>query len=101
MRQWRWLEYLQDFDFDLNYYLGKANVVADTLSRKSLHVSTLLSNRDLSLGCEETPKSVRLDGVVRLQDRVYVPSVPYLKKLILEEETMSSLSMHPSAMKMY
>ena len=42
MRQRRWLEYLKDFDFQLSYHPGKANVVADALSRKSLHMSTLM-----------------------------------------------------------
>ena len=35
MRQRRWMEYLEDYDFTLQYHLGKANVVADALSRKS------------------------------------------------------------------
>jgi hypothetical protein len=30
------MEYLKDFDFDLKYHQGKANVVADALSRKAL-----------------------------------------------------------------
>ncbi|GKB45493.1 putative reverse transcriptase domain-containing protein [Tanacetum coccineum] len=34
MRQRRWLELLSDYDCELRYHLGKANVVADTLSRK-------------------------------------------------------------------
>ena len=35
MRQRRWMEYLEDYDFTLQYHPGKANVVADALSRKS------------------------------------------------------------------
>nr|GEW30226.1 putative reverse transcriptase domain-containing protein [Tanacetum cinerariifolium] len=34
MRQRCWLELLSDYDCDIRYHLGKANVVADALSRK-------------------------------------------------------------------
>nr|GFC87101.1 RNA-directed DNA polymerase [Tanacetum cinerariifolium] len=35
MRQRHWLELLKDFDTNIQYHLGKANVVAAALSRKS------------------------------------------------------------------
>ena len=35
MRQRRWLELLKDYDCTIEYHSGKANVVADALSRKS------------------------------------------------------------------
>ncbi|GKF63203.1 putative reverse transcriptase domain-containing protein, partial [Tanacetum coccineum] len=34
MRQCRWLELLSDYDYDIRYHPGKANVVADALSHK-------------------------------------------------------------------
>nr|GEX37779.1 hypothetical protein [Tanacetum cinerariifolium] len=34
MRQRHWLELLRDYDCEIRYHLGKANVVADALSRK-------------------------------------------------------------------
>ncbi|GJV93344.1 putative reverse transcriptase domain-containing protein [Tanacetum coccineum] len=34
MRQRRWLELVSDYDCEIRYHLGKANVVADALSRK-------------------------------------------------------------------
>src|SRR5436189_1894653 len=34
MRQRRWMEYLADYDFTLQYHPGKANVMANALSRK-------------------------------------------------------------------
>nr|GEZ57039.1 putative reverse transcriptase domain-containing protein [Tanacetum cinerariifolium] len=36
MRQRRWLELLSDYDCDIRYHSGKANVVADALSRKEI-----------------------------------------------------------------
>ena len=35
MRQRRWMEFLEDYDFTLHYHPNKENVVADVLSRKS------------------------------------------------------------------
>jgi ribonuclease HI len=35
MQQRRWLELVKDYDLEIHYHPGKANVVADALSRKS------------------------------------------------------------------
>jgi hypothetical protein len=35
MRQRRWLELIKDYELEIHYHLGKANIVADALSRKS------------------------------------------------------------------
>jgi hypothetical protein len=44
MRQRRWLELIKDYDLEIHYHPGKANVVADALSRKaSCHCLTMRS----------------------------------------------------------
>jgi hypothetical protein len=35
MRQRRWLELIKDYEMEVHYHLGKANVIADTLSHKA------------------------------------------------------------------
>jgi hypothetical protein len=35
MRQRRWLELIKDYELEIHYHPGKANVVVDALSRKS------------------------------------------------------------------
>jgi len=74
MRQGRWLKLLKDYDFGLNYHPGKANVIADALSRKTLHMSAMMVKEfelleqfiDLSLVCELSPQSVKL-GMLKIK----------------------------------
>lgn len=64
---------MKDCDFGLNYHPGKANVVADALSQKSLHMETFMVIEldlieqfiDLSLVCEVNADSVKL-GMLKL-----------------------------------
>jgi len=77
MRQRRWLKFLKDYNFQLSYHSGKAIVVADALSRKSLHMSALMVKEfelieqfpDLSLVCELTPESMKL-GMLKLKSNI-------------------------------
>jgi hypothetical protein len=55
LRQRMWLELIKDYDLGINYYLGKANVMADALSHRS-HVSQLVVDSILLELCEEFDK---------------------------------------------
>jgi hypothetical protein len=55
MRQQRWLELIEDYDLEVHYHPGKANVVADALSRKSQ--CNCLSAKPLTVTlCQEMEK---------------------------------------------
>ncbi|KAJ9180944.1 hypothetical protein P3X46_009128, partial [Hevea brasiliensis] len=45
LRQRRWIEFLKDYDCVIDYHPGKANVVADALSRKSMTALRSLNAR--------------------------------------------------------
>jgi hypothetical protein len=55
LRQRRWLEFIKDYDLEINYHPGKANMVADALSHKS-HVSQLVVDSMPFELCEEFDK---------------------------------------------
>ena len=46
MRQHGWMESLEDYDFTLHFHPGKANVVADALSRKSRGALARIASRE-------------------------------------------------------
>ncbi|XP_073360085.1 uncharacterized protein [Aegilops tauschii subsp. strangulata] len=45
MRQRRWLELIKDYDLSVQYHPGKANVVADALSRKACSLNAMLKEK--------------------------------------------------------
>ncbi|KAA0064302.1 pol protein [Cucumis melo var. makuwa] len=45
MRQRRWLELVKDYDCEILYHPGKANVVADAFSRKISHSAALITRQ--------------------------------------------------------
>ncbi|KAA3469677.1 reverse transcriptase [Gossypium australe] len=102
-RQRRWLELLKDYELVIDYHPGKANVVADALSRKSLFALYAL-NAQLDLTddtkralCEVNSESKFqiVDDCLRFRDRICVSRNPELIQLILSEAHNSRLSVHP------
>src|SRR6266508_1034305 len=55
MRQRRWLELIKDYNLEVRYHPGKANVVADALSRKS-HCNCHLVGSPVTTLCADLEK---------------------------------------------
>ncbi|KAL0333111.1 UNVERIFIED_CONTAM: RNA-directed DNA polymerase [Sesamum calycinum] len=112
LRQRRWIELLKDYDCTIDYHPGKANVVADALSRKSSntlanlgsHNQTLLlemRSMNTKLEGKKSNFSVRADGVIVNGERLGVPDVDGLQKKILQKAHNAPYAMHPGTIKMY
>ena len=58
IRQRRWMEYLEDYNFTLHYHPSKENVMADALNRKSRGVLASIASREWQM--LETVRQLRL-----------------------------------------
>ncbi|GJU19091.1 putative reverse transcriptase domain-containing protein [Tanacetum coccineum] len=128
MRQRRWIKLLSDYDCDIRYHPGKANVVADALSRKKrirpLRVRALvmtihnnLPKKILDVQKEAMKKKnvraeklgrlikqifeFRPDGTRCFGKRVWLPQFGGLRDLIMHESHKSKYSIYPGSDKMY
>ncbi|GJU37269.1 putative reverse transcriptase domain-containing protein [Tanacetum coccineum] len=124
MPQRRWIELFSDYDCEILYHPGKANVVADAQSRKeivkpkrvrAMNMTLQSSIKDrilatqkevvdefagLQKGLDEMIKQ-RSDGTLYYLDRIWVPLKGDVRALILDEAHKSKYSVHPGADKMY
>ncbi|GKA84746.1 putative reverse transcriptase domain-containing protein [Tanacetum coccineum] len=130
LKMWRrylWLELLSDYDCEIRYHPGKANMVADALSRKErikpLRVRALVLTTGLNLpvqilnaqvearkeenyGTEDLGGMIknlepRVDGTLCLRNRSWIPCFGDLRTLIMHESHKSTYSIHPGSDKMY
>nr|GEU93914.1 putative reverse transcriptase domain-containing protein [Tanacetum cinerariifolium] len=128
LRQRRWIELLSDYDCEIRYHPGKANVMADALSQKErikpLHIRALMMtiHNDLSKRIHETyegamkKKYVRKENLGRLikpifelcadktrcfGNRVWLPHYGGLRNLVMHKSHKSKYSIHSGSDKMY
>ncbi|KAL0285772.1 UNVERIFIED_CONTAM: RNA-directed DNA polymerase [Sesamum calycinum] len=128
LRQRKWIELLKDDDCTIDYHPGKANIVADALSRKTVvqlasmicynmeyltalkamdvHFSVggdmlLATMQKMKTKVQEEKNNqfiIQDDGMLLNEKRVCVPNVVELRTDIMHE---APYAMHPSSTKMY
>nr|GFB76739.1 putative reverse transcriptase domain-containing protein [Tanacetum cinerariifolium] len=119
MRQQRWLELLSDHDCEIRYHPGKANVVADALSRKEREPPTAFKSSSLENIKKEDvggmlvknsrdPEKVRTeklepraDDTLCLNGKSWLPCYGNLRTVIMHESHKSKYSIHLGSDKMY
>ncbi|GJW07930.1 putative reverse transcriptase domain-containing protein [Tanacetum coccineum] len=113
MRQCSWLELLNNYDYEIGYQPGKANIVSDALSRKE-------RNKPLRIE-EQKPENIKnenvggmirkdipkkklepcADGTLCLNGRSWLPCYGDLRTVIMHESHKSKYSIHLGSDKMY
>nr|GEU39399.1 putative reverse transcriptase domain-containing protein [Tanacetum cinerariifolium] len=127
MHQRRWIELFSNYDYEIRYYPGKANVVADALSRKerakprrvralSMTIHSSIKAKILEAHSEASKNTSTLtemlkglgkqlerkeDGGLYLAERIWVPVYGNLRTLIMNEGHATRYSVHHGADKMY
>nr|GEZ53776.1 putative reverse transcriptase domain-containing protein [Tanacetum cinerariifolium] len=127
MRQRRWIGLFNDYDCEIHYHTGKANVVADTLSRKervkprrvramsmtiqsSVKDKILVAQREVSK-IENAPAEMlrgmdeqmekKEDRGLYFMNRIWVPLVGDTRTVIMNEVHSTRYSIHQGVDKMY
>jgi hypothetical protein len=80
MRQRRWLELIKDYDLEVHYHPGKANVVVDALSRKA-QCNCVTMDSKIPILCDELRK-LNME-VVSLGTLDYISVEPTLQEQIV------------------
>ncbi|GKA51289.1 putative reverse transcriptase domain-containing protein, partial [Tanacetum coccineum] len=99
LKLWRHYLYelLSDYDCEIRYHPGKANVVADALSRKE-RIENFI-NEDLHGMINKLEP--RTDKTLCLNNRSWIPHFGDLRALIMHESHKSKYSIHLGSDKMY
>ncbi|GJR41483.1 putative reverse transcriptase domain-containing protein [Tanacetum coccineum] len=97
MRQHRWLELLSDYDYEIRYHPGKANVILE---------AQVEARNEENYGTEDLCGMIkklepRAAGTLCLNGRSWIPCFGDLRELIMHESHKSKYSVHPGSDKMY
>ncbi|GJW49380.1 putative reverse transcriptase domain-containing protein [Tanacetum coccineum] len=98
---------LSDYDCDIHYHSGKANIVANALSQAQIEAlkPENFENEDVGgMIRKDIPKEKlepRADGVLCLNGRSWLPCYGDLRSVIMHESHKSKYSIHPGSDKMY
>ncbi|GKA40348.1 putative reverse transcriptase domain-containing protein [Tanacetum coccineum] len=121
MRQRQWIELFSDYDCEICYHPGKANIVANALSRKewmkprraramSMKIHSVIKAKILEAHSEaskdiNTPAEMlrgldkqferKEDGGLYLVERIWVPAYGNLRTLIMNKAHATKYSVHP------
>ncbi|WVZ52745.1 LOW QUALITY PROTEIN: hypothetical protein U9M48_003775 [Paspalum notatum var. saurae] len=75
MRQRRWLELIKDYDLEIHYHPGKANVVADALSRRA-HCNVIEARPTARVICWEMDEiEMPTEQLVELYSLIIEPTI--------------------------
>ncbi|GKC12868.1 putative reverse transcriptase domain-containing protein, partial [Tanacetum coccineum] len=110
IRQRHWLELLSDYDCEICYHSGKANVVADALATEARKPENI-KNEDVGgmlIENSKDPEKLRMeklerrvDGTLCLNGRSWLPCYGNLWTVIMHESHKSKYSIHLGSDKMY
>ena len=90
-RQHRWLELIKDYVLEVHYHLGKANVIADALSRKSYANGLRMTFMPAEL-CAEM-EHLNLSFVTNAMELVIEPTPEQeIRKGQLEDEKLKEIA---------
>ncbi|GJU64567.1 reverse transcriptase domain-containing protein [Tanacetum coccineum] len=127
MRQRRWIELFSDYECEIRYHPGKANVVADALSKKERLKPRRVRAMAVTIqaGMRETIQAAQSEALKQenvlmenlhgldqqmekkegeslyFMDRIWVPLVGSVRTMIMDEAHRSKYYVHPRADKMY
>jgi hypothetical protein len=91
LRQHRWLELIEDYDVGINYHPGKANIVADALSRKKYYNDTLASRMGPELLREIRYLNLAMVNKIAMAVEMEPTLEVEIKKAHLEDEKLKEI----------